>query len=85
MLNDKEAKWKKSKETCVERIRGLSEVFGGQKLLNGVEKNECLEAWFKEISKHVDTLQEEDGRKIAQLLQALEEVQGVNQNSFQFR
>lgn len=29
-----------------------------------------------EISKHINSLQQEDGRKIVQLLQALEEVQG---------
>jgi len=29
-----------------------------------------------EISKHIDSLKQEDGRKIVQLLQALEQVQG---------
>ncbi|XP_051156223.1 WASH complex subunit 5 isoform X2 [Leptopilina boulardi] len=79
LLIDKEAKWLKNKETAVERIRGLAEIFGGQKLFDGIDMNHCLEAWFKEISKHVATLQEEDGRKIPHLLQALEEVQEFHQ------
>jgi hypothetical protein len=46
--------------------------------LDDIEENETLEAWFKEISKHIESLIEDDGKKIMQLLQALEEVQGKN-------
>lgn len=76
MLQDKGKNWQESKETCVRRVTELSEVFAGNKHLDGVDKNPSLERWFKDIGKHIDTLQEEDGRKIVQLFQALEEVQG---------
>lgn len=76
LFQDKESKWMKNKGTCVERITELADVFSGSKLLDGAEKNQCLQAWFKEISKHIDSLQQTDGRKIVQLVQALEEVQG---------
>lgn len=54
----------------------LAEVFSGNKFLDGVESNECLKSWFKDTSGHVNTLQQEDSRIIAQLLEALGEVQG---------
>lgn len=76
MLFDKETKWIRDKGTCVERITDLAQIFGGNKSLDGIERNQNLHTWFMEISKHIDSLQQEDGRKIVQLLQALEEVQG---------
>ncbi|XP_015590891.1 WASH complex subunit 5 [Cephus cinctus] len=79
LLQDKESKWMKKKERCVERISDLAELFSGNKFLDGTEKNLCLQKWFKEISEHVKTLQQDEGRKIVQLLQALEEVQEFHQ------
>ncbi|XP_015116377.1 WASH complex subunit 5 [Diachasma alloeum] len=79
LLQDKESKWLDNKKSCVERIKDLGEVFGGKRRLDGIETNECLEKWFKEISGHVGSLEQEDLRKIAQLLQALEEVQEFHQ------
>ncbi|XP_046735927.1 WASH complex subunit 5 isoform X3 [Diprion similis] len=79
LLTDKETIWTRHKEICVERISGLAEVFSGNRPLDGVEKNECLQVWFKEIGKHVDSLQQDEGRKIVQLFQALEEVQEFHQ------
>ncbi|XP_046411198.1 WASH complex subunit 5 isoform X1 [Neodiprion fabricii] len=79
LLTDKETIWTRHKEICVERISGLAEVFSGNRPLDGVEKNECLQIWFKEIGKHVDSLQQDEGRKIVQLFQALEEVQEFHQ------
>ncbi|XP_011303395.1 WASH complex subunit strumpellin [Fopius arisanus] len=79
LLQDKESKWLENKKSCVERIKDLGEVFSGKRRLDGIETNECLELWFKEISGHVSSLEQEDLRKIAQLLQALEEVQEFHQ------
>ncbi|XP_043465727.1 WASH complex subunit 5 isoform X3 [Leptopilina heterotoma] len=79
LLIDKEAKWLKNKEASVERIKGLAEIFGGQKLFDGIDMNQCLEIWFNDISQHVATLKKEDSRKIPQLLHALEEVQEFHQ------
>ncbi|XP_001600214.3 WASH complex subunit 5 [Nasonia vitripennis] len=79
LLQDKETKWMKSKEKCIQRVNKLAEVFNGNKQLDDVEKNQTLESWFKEISRHIESLIEDDGKKIMQLLQALEEVQEFHQ------
>ncbi|XP_061936928.1 WASH complex subunit 5 isoform X2 [Apis cerana] len=79
LLFGKETKWLRDKETCVERITDLAQIFGGNKSLDGIERNQNLHAWFLEISKHIDSLQQEDARKIVQLVQALEEVQEFHQ------
>ena len=79
LLFGKETKWLRDKGICVERITDLAQIFGGNKSLDGIEKNQNLHTWFMEISKHIDSLQQEDGRKIVQLLQALEEVQEFHQ------
>ncbi|XP_011504242.1 PREDICTED: WASH complex subunit strumpellin [Ceratosolen solmsi marchali] len=79
LLQDKENKWIKNKEKCIQRINKLSDAFNGNKRLDDIEENETLEAWFKEISKHIESLIEDDGKKIMQLLQALEEVQEFHQ------
>ncbi|XP_058790000.1 WASH complex subunit 5 isoform X2 [Phymastichus coffea] len=79
LLQDKEAKWNKNKQKCIERVDKLSEVFNGNKQLDDIEKNQSLETWFKEISRHIETLVEDDSKKIMQLLQALEEVQEFHQ------
>ncbi|XP_026671210.1 WASH complex subunit 5 isoform X2 [Ceratina calcarata] len=79
LLCGKETNWLRAKQTCVERITDLAQIFGGSKSLDGVERNQNLHSWFIEISKHIDSLQQEDARKIVQLLQALEEVQEFHQ------
>lgn len=71
----------KDKEICVERITDLAQIFDGVKPLDGIDKNQNLYTWFMEISKHIDSLKQEDGRKIVQLLQALEQVHGENMQS----
>ncbi|KZC05129.1 PREDICTED: WASH complex subunit strumpellin [Dufourea novaeangliae] len=74
LLIGKETKWLRDKGICVERITDLAQIFGGNKSLDGIEKNKNLHSWFMVISKHIESLQQEDGRKIVLLLQALEEV-----------
>ncbi|KAF4520181.1 hypothetical protein B566_EDAN003893 [Ephemera danica] len=83
LLNQKEEKWKKFRQESVERMQELSEVFSGSKPLTRVEKNESLQKWFEEIAKQISMLNHEEvassGRKIVQLVQALEEVQEFHQ------
>eukprot|EP00111_Clytia_hemisphaerica_P004569 TCONS_00013127-protein len=83
MLGSKKDNWNSYKKECIERMDELSEVFSGTKPLTRVEKNENLMAWFKEMSKQIDSLDYEDatsaGRKMIQLIQALEEVQEFHQ------
>ncbi|XP_043487767.1 WASH complex subunit 5 isoform X1 [Polistes fuscatus] len=79
LLVGKETKWFRDKEACVKRIIDLAQIFGDNKSLDGIEKIQDLHAWFMEISKHINSLQQEDSRKIVQLLQALEYVQEFHQ------
>lgn len=83
MLSSKKDKWDCYKKEGVDRMDELSDVFSGSKPLTRVEKNEKLMAWFKEMSKQIESLDYEDstsaGRKIVQLIQALEEVQEFHQ------
>ncbi|XP_057313652.1 WASH complex subunit 5-like [Hydractinia symbiolongicarpus] len=83
MLTSKKDKWDLYKNECVGRMDELGEVFSGTKPLTRVEKNENLMAWFQEMSKQISSLDYEDstsaGRKMIQLIQALEEVQEFHQ------
>uniref|UniRef100_A0A4W3IH07 WASH complex subunit 5 n=1 Tax=Callorhinchus milii TaxID=7868 RepID=A0A4W3IH07_CALMI len=83
MLSEKQVKWESFKKEGSERMTELAEVFSGVKPLTRVEKNENLQAWFREISKQISSLNYEDstaaGRKTVQLIQALEEVQEFHQ------
>ena len=81
MLSEKELKWEQYKKEGSERMQELSEVYSGTKPLTRVEKNDNLQAWFGEMSKQISSLGYEDstsaGRKIVQLIQALEEVNSL--------
>uniref|UniRef100_A0A8C5BIS2 WASH complex subunit 5 n=1 Tax=Gadus morhua TaxID=8049 RepID=A0A8C5BIS2_GADMO len=83
MLLEKQIKWESYKKEGSERMTELAEVFSGVKPLTRVEKNENLQAWFREISKQIESLNYEDstaaGRKTVQLIQALVEVQEFHQ------
>ncbi|XP_069674332.1 WASH complex subunit 5 isoform X3 [Periplaneta americana] len=83
LLMEKQNKWNKYREEGVERMLELSEVFSGTKPLTRVEKNENLQAWFADMRKQISSLKHEDatasGRKIVQLIQALQEVQEFHQ------
>ncbi|XP_035827087.1 WASH complex subunit 5 [Aplysia californica] len=83
MLSEKELKWEQYKKEGSERMQELSEVYSGTKPLTRVEKNDNLQAWFAEMSRQIGSLGYEDstsaGRKIVQLIQALEEVQEFHQ------
>ncbi|KAM3840992.1 WASH complex subunit 5 isoform 2-T2 [Vipera latastei] len=83
MLSEKQTKWESYKTEGSERMAELADVFSGVKPLTRVEKNENLQAWFREISKQIMSLNYNDstaaGRKTVQLIQALEEVQEFHQ------
>jgi WASH complex subunit strumpellin len=83
LMDEKEEKWEAYKKEGSERMTELGEVFSGIKPLTRVEKNEHLQAWFTEMSSQISSLSYDDstsaGRKITQLIQALEEVQEFHQ------
>eukprot|EP01100_Stratorugosa_tubuloviscum_P013540 TRINITY_DN682_c0_g1_i1.p1 TRINITY_DN682_c0_g1~~TRINITY_DN682_c0_g1_i1.p1 ORF type:complete len:1155 (-),score=441.79 TRINITY_DN682_c0_g1_i1:57-3521(-) len=79
LLESKENRWNESKQQAVERMRELGEYYSGEKLLARVQKNEQLQNWFNDIGEKVNSLDYKDstqaGRKIQQLVNALEEVE----------
>lgn len=79
VLVEKENRWNKYRQEAAERVADLSEVFSGTNALMKIEKNQNLKQWFSEINKEITGLMHENpnvsGRKIIQLIQALEEVQ----------
>jgi WASH complex subunit strumpellin len=91
MLDEKQEKWDALRHEGSDRMSELSDVFGGNTPLTRVEKNENLQAYFKNLATQISTLDFTDstsaGRKIVQLISALEEVQEFHQleNSLQIR
>nr|XP_018671591.1 WASH complex subunit 5 isoform X1 [Ciona intestinalis] len=91
MLADKEMTWDRCKKEGVERMDELAEVFSGSKPLTRIEKNDQLKSWFEQMSRQISSLDYSDstsaGRKMVQLMQALEEVQEFHQleNNLQVR
>lgn len=83
LLVEKQEKWEAYKKEGSERMTELGEVFSGTKPLTRVEKNEHLQAWFSEMASQITALSYDDstsaGRKITQIIQALEEVQEFHQ------
>lgn len=83
LLAKKQDKWEACRKEASERMTELADVFSGTKPLTRIEKNENLQAYFNEMSKQINSLDYSDstsaGRKIVQLIQALEEVQEFHQ------
>lgn len=79
VLTEKESRWLNYRREASERVSELAEVFTGTKSLMKISKNDKLKDWFAEISKEINGLALDNpnmsGRKIIQLIQALEEVQ----------
>ncbi len=82
MLDQKEEKWQGCKNQAKERMKELSEYFSGERVLQKV-KDEQLQSWFMDISTKIDEIDYHDstlaGRKIQQLMSALEEVEEFHQ------
>ncbi|ESO02903.1 hypothetical protein HELRODRAFT_81068 [Helobdella robusta] len=83
MLDDKKLMWDNNKKEAADRLMELSEIFDGAKPLTRVEKNAKLQDWFYKMSNQINQLDYDDstaaGRRIVQLIQALEEVQEFHQ------
>lgn len=82
LLEQKQTRWADCKKIAKERMGELSEYFSGEKLLVKV-KDEQLQKWFLDISQKIEELDYHDatlaGRKIQQLITALEEVEEFHQ------
>lgn len=79
VLTEKETQWNQYRKEANERLLELSEMFSGTNTLLKIKKNDDLKKWFTELGKEVNELSHENanlsGRKIIQLIQALERVQ----------
>lgn len=83
LLAAKQVRWEAHKKECSERMNEMGEYFTGEKALTRVKRNETLMKWFKDIAQKIDSLDYSDyvlaGRKISQLIQALEQVEEFHQ------
>ncbi|XP_063699723.1 WASH complex subunit 5 [Culicoides brevitarsis] len=82
LLAQRESRYNESKKEAIERIQDLSVAFSGTQPLMKIEKNDGLTTWFTEIKKTIETLDFENanlsGRKLVQLIRALEDVQAYH-------
>ena len=85
LLEQKQARWTDCKKVAKERMNELSEYFSGEKALVKV-KDEQLQKWFLDIAQKIEEVDYHDatlaGRKIQQLITALEEVEEFYQVSY---
>lgn len=79
LFDEKESKWAEYRSESATRIKDLVSVFSGEKIFMKVEENKNLKPWFEHIHAEVMNLDLNNatvtGRKIVQLIQALETVQ----------
>uniref|UniRef100_A0A336M296 CSON010414 protein n=1 Tax=Culicoides sonorensis TaxID=179676 RepID=A0A336M296_CULSO len=82
LLTKRESRYTDCKKEAVERIQDLSVAFSGVQPLMKIEKNEGLMNWFTEIKKEIENLDFSNpnlsGRKLIQLIRALEDVQAYH-------
>lgn len=78
VLHEKENHWTEYRREAAERVSELSEVFSGTNTLVKIPKNDDLKKWFGDIHTEIVALKHDQpnvsGRKIIQLIQALDEV-----------
>ena len=83
LLEGKEGRWEKSKAEAVSRMAELAEFYGGSKVLSRNVKDDNLKSWFEHIAAEVRKLDYAEplsaGRKIHQLVSALEDVEQFHQ------
>jgi WASH complex subunit strumpellin len=80
LLGERNDRWLSNRAEAVDRIQDLSDIFDGQKRsVTRITKNQNLKKWFDDIKQEIETLEYENlglsGRKLVQLIQALEDVQ----------
>lgn len=83
LLSSKSEKWQFCRSQVVERMRELSDYFTGEKSLSRVTRDENLMKWFSSLATEAANLEEDEatstGRKIQNLIAALEEVEQFEQ------
>jgi WASH complex subunit strumpellin len=77
------ARWAALRDEAATRMGELSAYFAGERALTRVRKSESLQTWFADLEAQIRALESDDstlaGRKIQQLVAALEEVEQFEQ------
>lgn len=83
LLDSKQQRWDHCKKESSERMTELASYYSGEKELSRQRKNESLQEYFTKMSSEIAALDYANsvmaGRKITQLVAALEEVQEFHQ------
>jgi len=83
LLQSKQSRWETLRKECSDRMIELGEYFSGDKPLTRVKRNEALMKWCQDLSVQINGFDYNDyvlaGRKISQLIQALERVEEFHQ------
>lgn len=79
LITEKDVRWNKYKTESNDRIKDIVDAFAGIKPMIKIDKNDDLKVWFEAILNEIDKLNiakpNVTGRKLIQLMRALEEVQ----------
>eukprot|EP00825_Cyclidium_porcatum_P009656 TRINITY_DN14930_c0_g1_i1.p1 TRINITY_DN14930_c0_g1~~TRINITY_DN14930_c0_g1_i1.p1 ORF type:complete len:608 (-),score=99.24 TRINITY_DN14930_c0_g1_i1:421-2244(-) len=83
LIQSKQEKWDKDQNASKERMTELSELFEGKRSFGKIEKDEQYAKWFQGVANEIIKIQYDDatyaGRKITQLIKALENIEQYHQ------
>jgi WASH complex subunit strumpellin len=83
LIDKREERWDVCRKDASGRMTELSEYFSGEKPLTRVERSDDLQRWFGNIAEKIRALDIDDstvaGRRMQQIISALEEVEQYHQ------
>jgi WASH complex subunit strumpellin len=83
LIDAKQERWEDCKKESSSRVKELSDFFSGEKPLSNIKKSERFQKWFGDIANTIQSLDYNEvavaGRKLQQLMSALEEVEQFEQ------
>ncbi|XP_037973203.2 WASH complex subunit 5 [Plutella xylostella] len=79
LLEERDETWTRNKQSALEAINSLAELFSGSNPITKIPENGQLKLWFDNIAKQITSVSEKVStksmKKITQLIQALDEVE----------
>ena len=84
LLKCKRQRWEKAQEVGVQKMNTIARFFGGDQVFSSEKREEQLQVYFEQMADNIADLDSHDsstlaGRKITQLVTALEEVEQFHQ------
>jgi len=83
LLTNKAERWTKARSECAQRVTELAHLFSGEQVLTRNIKDANLQQWFVNLGAEVSSLEPADatlaGRKMQQLMNAMEDVEQFHQ------